>query len=1351
MITTVAGTFSYGPRCDNCPATQSRIDGITDIALGPDGSLYLVEGHTFVRRIGPDGLITTVAGSGEQYVGDGGDGGPALEAEFASAYGLAVGPDGSMYISDTGVHRVRRVGPDGIITAFVGAGIPSWEDCSRRNPACYGGDGGPATQANLNHPLGLAAGPDGSVYIADVWNSRVRRVGPEGTITTVAGTGMVGSEGDGGPATSATISFPNRVSVAADGSLYITDSSWENVRRVATDGIITTVAGSRIGAGSRSFSGDFGPALQAQLAAPRGAVLAPDGSLYINDVGNYRIRRVGLPLPGFSGGQIVVPSEDGSELYTFDAAGRHLRTTDAIRGALIYGFEYDGVGRLATVSDASGNITRVERNASGAPVAIIAPGGQRTTLSLDANGYLARIADPSGAGVRLTYDGGGLLSTLTDPNGNDYRFTYDGLGRLTRDADPAGGSSTLARADTTRGYTATLTTAMNRVSTFVVESLPAGDVRRVNVTPGGTQTEALTHPDGSREVRYPDGTRAFLRAGPDPRFGMQAPLLRTLVITTPAGLVSTVQGTRAARLADPDNFLTLQALTDTLTINGRVYTTTLDATTNRLTERTPEGRQNVTIFDAQGRVVQYRRTGLAPLALTYNANGRLATLTEGSGADARTYTSLYDAQNRLIGLTDPLSRTVSYSYDAAGRLARTAHPGGSTVAFAYDANGNLSAISPPERAASTFDYTAVNLPEQYTPPHEGAAGPSTTVTYDADRQPVLMTRQDGTPIRLAYDAGGRPDTLTSPSGVVRYNYDPGTGSLVTLSAPGGGTLSYTYDGALLTGSTWAGSVAGTVSRSYDADARLSVERVNDSAPITLVYDRDGLVIAASALGLRRDAQNGLIAGTTLGSVVDTRAQNVYGETTGYHATVNTTELLALQYTRDRLGRITQLAETTDGQTATFAYTYGLDGRLTEVHKDGTLLARYRYDANGNRLSATGASGTVTGSYDAQDRLTQYGDTTFMYTTNGELLRKTIGTQVTNYSYDALGNVQSVALPDGRQITYLIDGNNRRIGKKIDGAQVHGFLYRDPLQIVAELDGANNVVSRFVYASRSNVPDYMIKGERTYRIISDHLGSPRLVVDVTTGVIAQRLAYDPYGQVIQDTNPGFQPFGFAGGLYDRDTRLTHFGARDYDAGTGRWTAQDPILFAGGDTNLYGYVLADPINLIDPSGNIPLPLVLGLIGGGVGALANLAGQLLASGGQFDCVDWSNVAVAGAVGFGQGFLAPFAVGRRGAAALGATANAVEYAGAQAANGQAISPDAMGQTILTGAAAGAIGGPINAANGMQFVERSPLISTGSQQVNRAVNNNMRIAANVGLREVGSDFLGNTGGTFVDGCRCNQ
>ncbi|MDQ7017232.1 MAG: RHS repeat-associated core domain-containing protein, partial [Gammaproteobacteria bacterium] len=125
------------------------------------------------------------------------------------------------------------------------------------------------------------------------------------------------------------------------------------------------------------------------------------------------------------------------------------------------------------------------------------------------------------------------------------------------------------------------------------------------------------------------------------------------------------------------------------------------------------------------------------------------------------------------------------------------------------------------------------------------------------------------------------------------------------------------------------------------------------------------------------------------------------------------------------------------------------------------------------------------------------------------------------------------------------------------------MYQDQLNPVAELDGNNTVISQFIYADKANVPAYMIKNGIRYRIISDQLGSPRLVINSSTGEVVQRIDYDVWGNISQDSNPGFQPFGFAGGIYDHDTQLTRFGARDYDAWSGRWTNKDPIRFGGGD--------------------------------------------------------------------------------------------------------------------------------------------------------------------------------------------
>jgi RHS repeat-associated protein len=157
-----------------------------------------------------------------------------------------------------------------------------------------------------------------------------------------------------------------------------------------------------------------------------------------------------------------------------------------------------------------------------------------------------------------------------------------------------------------------------------------------------------------------------------------------------------------------------------------------------------------------------------------------------------------------------------------------------------------------------------------------------------------------------------------------------------------------------------------------------------------------------------------------------------------------------------------------------------------------------------------------------------------------------------------------------------------VGTEVNGVLTQGFLYGVEQGPVAELNGVGNLVSRFVYGTNPMIPDYMVQNGVTYRLITDGLGSVRLVVNAATGQVAQQMTYDAFGRVTQDTNPGFQPFGYAGGLYDSRTGLVRLGARDYDASTGRWTAKDPLLFAGGDTNLYSYVGNSPLNFVDQAG-------------------------------------------------------------------------------------------------------------------------------------------------------------------------
>ena len=212
-----------------------------------------------------------------------------------------------------------------------------------------------------------------------------------------------------------------------------------------------------------------------------------------------------------------------------------------------------------------------------------------------------------------------------------------------------------------------------------------------------------------------------------------------------------------------------------------------------------------------------------------------------------------------------------------------------------------------------------------------------------------------------------------------------------------------------------------------------------------------------------------------------------------------------------------------------------------------------------------------------------------------------------------------------------------------------------------------------------MPDYIVKGGATYRVVSDHVGSPRLVINTATGAIAQRMDFDEWGNVTFDSAPGFQPFGFAGGILDGHTGLTRFGARDYDPRIGRWTAKDPIGFGALDANLFVYAGNDSVNRIDPTGEIA-PLVVMLVSGGVGAAIGGGAAWLAGGSA------QEIAVAAGVGFGAGLLAPFASSAASVVALGAGSGAAEYALNKALNPNCSAT--IGGALRAGAVGGVAGG---------------------------------------------------------------
>lgn len=1161
ILNILAGMYQgWGFSGDGGPAVEARIEGCGGIAVDSNGNIYFSDiGNSCIRKIDANGIINTIAGIPGSS-GYNGDNGPATQALFNSPKGIAVDNIGNLYIADRYNNCVRKVDANGIITTIAGG-----------NGAGYSGDGGFAINAQIYQPEGIAIDHIGNIYTteATAYGPHViRRIDTSGIITTFAGTSSRGFSGDGGPATEAQLFYPRDVAVDNVGNIYIADDSNSRIRMVNTSGIITTVAGS----GIYAYDVRTGPATLAKLRHPLGIAVDDNGNIFIADNTNHLIKKISTPsslTDTIMAGENVFP-EENHQGHAISASGLHTKTVDLHTGVALRSFEYDDSGRLLSIIDRFGNETVISRDENGVPVSLTSSDGITTILNINENNHLDRITYADGASYEFEYDLEGLMTNKIEPEGNQFGHQFDTNGRLALVTDEEGGTWAYSKDRYANGDTLVqVTSAEGNKTSYRDVTQSTGAYESTITGPTGAETLYSRSDDGLRVNKSPSCGMAFsFQKNIDSEYRYE--FVRQMIETTPAGLERI---TVRDKIYTPDHSTGgIDSISETITVNGKTMTT-VDNLESQKAITSPEGRTVTMLYNPDTlQTDSISIPGLFETTYGYDDRGRLGSIVTGT----RDTTYSYNTRGFLESITDAENQTASYAYDEIGRVTLIDRSDSSSVWFSYDSNGNMTVLTNPNIIEHGFRYNKVNLNDSYQTPISG----SYSFNYDRDRQLTQINFPSGKQINNIYDATRLVQAQT-PEGNIDYTYL--CGDKVESITNGSDSITYGYDGKFLTSEILSGTLSQSLVYAYSDDFNVSAfTYAGDTTDYS--YDNDGLMTGAGIFTITRNVDNGLPGSVSSVPLNLNRTFNGYGEVEAESSTINTLAFGSWNLTRDDNGRITLKTETISGVPSDYAYTYDAMGRLLTVTRDSLLVEEYQYNVNGTRTYEMNSLRDISGrsfTYSDEDHLLTAGDVSYRYDLDGFLTSKTNGADLTQYDYSARGELLNVTLPDGKYIEYTYDPSGRRITKKINGIITEKYLWQGMTRLLAVYDGNDNLLIRFEYAD-GRMPLAMRQAGIRYYLAYDPIGSLRAVVD-GSGNMLKNIVYDTFGNMINDSDSILKiPFGFAGGLHDKDTNLIRFGYRDYDPDTGRWTAKDPIFFEGGNTDLYGYVLDDPVNLFDPLG-------------------------------------------------------------------------------------------------------------------------------------------------------------------------
>ncbi|XP_061642682.1 teneurin-1 isoform X2 [Phyllopteryx taeniolatus] len=1156
------------------------------LAMDPKGEVLYVSDTSSrrvyrVRNLGqpkdPSRNLEVIAGTGEQCLpfdqSHCGEGRKATEAALNNPRGIAVDKEGVVYFVDG--TTIQRINERGLLSTVIGSnGLMSTQplSCDARMDI---------SQVRLEWPTDLAINPlDNSLYILD--NNIVLQVSETLQVRIVAGRPIhcqvpgIDHHLMSRAAVRATLEAAKAIAVSHLGTLFIAETDERRINRiqqVSTNGELSVIAGAptdcdcKIDPNCDCFSGDGGYARDARLKAPSSLAVGPNGTLYIADLGNIRIRAVSpnQPQPG-PAGLVEISSPLDQELYLFSKNGSHLYTKHLITGHYLYNFSYSRDGLLSAVTGRDAHGLQVKRDAHGVPIWLALPGGQVYRLSLSNSGTLRKVSAQGHDVAHIIYHGNtGLLATKSDENSWTTVYEYNNEGRVTNITLPTGD---------VRGFQGNLerwsrveVEASNRENFVTSTNLSASDTI-YTFKRDHAQSSYKVNADGSFFASLASGmelslsTEPFLPGGVG---GGVSPTASRCNISLPGDHAPSLIEWRQRKEQSKTNYTTYERRLRAH--NRNLLSIDFDQSTR--VGKIYDDHRKFTLhiqYDIHGRPVVWSPSSkYTEVNVSYSGGGFLSAIHRGEWFERLKYEN-----DKVVSRAWVNGKIWSYTYiDKSVMLLLHSQR---RYLFEYDQTDRLMAVTMPSMTKHSL-HSLLSIGyyrNMYTPPDSLA---SFLQDFTLDGR-LLRTQYLGTgrSVIYRYTPAARLSEVTYDSTLVTFTYDEASGSVKTIHLTHNGFISsirYRQTGPLTSRQIFRFSEEGLVNARFDYSYNnfrvTSMQAVINETPLPIdlyrYVDVSGRVEQFGKFSVIFYDLNQVI---TTHLMKHTKVFNSYGQVVEvqYEILKSIAYWMTIQY--DSAGRATtcDIRVGVDSNVTRYTYEYDADSQLQSAAVNERPQWRYSYDLNGNiNLLSHGTSARLVPlRYDQRDRITHLGEIQYSVDEDGFLRQRANDF----FDYNSNGLLMRVFnRATEHTVWYRYDGLGRRVATKTSQGEQLQFFYADlsyPTRVSHLYNHSSSLITSLYYDLQGHLIAMELSSGEEYYVACDSVGTPRAVFS-SKGRLVKEILYTPYGEVYQDTNPDFQLIiGFHGGLYDPLTRLVHLGRRDYDTLAGRWTSPNHELWA-----------------------------------------------------------------------------------------------------------------------------------------------------------------------------------------------